>query len=342
APAAQPAKPAAQPAKPAAQPAKPAAQPAKPAARTIELRSGCTNPKGTTACDGMDKFIELVKDKSKGELLIRNFYQALGIEQQLTQQVMSGTVDMGTVTTGNAARFTDAYLNWDLPFLFKSYDNMLKATDSPLGRKAIEQFEKDLGVKMLFPLSLGSGRDIQTRNKQLKTPADVRGLKIRTTSSPVEIATYKAWGANPTPLDFGQLLTALQQGTVDGMGIDTLAILSTKMYEATKHSAHLGYQMAFLNYFVNAKKFASLSPEHQKFIVDAAREAQAWHYKDVAARVDKAEDELKRLGVTFSAPTPQEYAQWAAVRDKVWQEAAEQHKGKIDLTLAKQMYDSQP
>jgi tripartite ATP-independent transporter DctP family solute receptor len=310
-------------------------------AQTVSLRIGCTNPAGSVVTDPIDRFVTSVAQKSNGKVVARNYYQALGIEQQLAQSVMSGTVDLGTMTGSNAATFTNAFLVFDLPFLFKSYDSMLAALEGPIGQRQVAQFEKDTGLKVLAIFGFAAGRDLQTRKTPLKVPADIKGLKIRTTSSPIELATYRAWGANPTPVDFAQTLTALQQGTIDGLNLDTPAVLSTKMYEAVKYNLHLGYQMSMLMLFMNAQKFAALAPDQQKAIVDAAKEAEAWNRKDSSERLAAQEKQLATIGVTAYTPTPTEWAQWAAVRDEVWSKVAEAQKGKLDLQLAKQLSDTQ-
>ena len=178
----------------------------------VELRAGGSNPKTDQASLSLDKFAEAVAEQSNGEVLVRVFYQSLGIEHELVQGAQSGSVDIGMITNGNANRYTDAYLELDLPFLFKRYDDLLDHMNSPLGREAIAEFEKDTGLKHLYIIGFGSGRDIQTTKKKLKTPDDIKGLKIRTISTPVELTTFKAWGANPTPVPWGQTYTALQQG----------------------------------------------------------------------------------------------------------------------------------
>ncbi|MBI2323085.1 MAG: TRAP transporter substrate-binding protein [Chloroflexi bacterium] len=349
APAAQPAKAVAEPAKPAAQPAQPAVQPAKPAAEApkpatqpvLELKMGCSQPKGDVLCAAQDKFAELVNQKSKGEVFVRQLYQGLGVEHQLTQAVMSGSVDIGMISNGNSGRFTNAFFNYDLPFLFKTYDNMLRSLDISIGQKAIEQYEKDLGVKLLFAISYGSGRDVQTRNKPLKVPADIKGLKIRVVSTPVDLAIFKAWGANPTPVDWAQTYTALQQGVVEGEQIPMVSIIAPKHYEVVKHSIRLDYQALFQTFYINQKRFESLSPAHQKALLEAAEEAKAWNRRDAMERTQGLVKQLTDLGMTVYQPTPAEYTQWAAVRYKVWQEVAEQQKGKVDLAIAKQLYESQ-
>lgn len=305
------------------------------------LRIGCTNPAGSVVTDPIDRFIPLVAEKSKGQVTARNFYQALGIEQKLAQSVMSGTVDIGTMTSASASTFSTAFYVYELPFLFKSYANMLDSLDGPIARKLIGQFEKETGLRVLAIFGFGAGRDIQTRKTPLKVPADIAGLKIRTTASPIEVATYKAWGANPTPIDFSQTLTALQQGTVEGLDLDTPAVLSTKMYEAVKHNIRLSYQMNMLLFFMNAEKFNAHPPDQQQAILASAKEVEAWNRKDAAERLDRHEAELTKLGVTTYRPNAEEWGKWAAVRDTVWKQAAEAQKGKLDLDLARQLTESQ-
>lgn len=340
-PASDPAAKAPQPAKPATSSAPATSQVAKPVAQPIELRAGSGQPKGDPISDTVNRFAELVRETSQGELLVRNFDQALGSEQQLAQSVSTGSVDMGAMSSGNSARFTDAWLLYDLPFLFKSYGNTLKSLDGPIARSAIERFEKDLSVKYLFPISLGSGRDIQTRSKQLKAPADIKGLKIRVISSPVDLATFKAWGANPTPVDWSQTFVGLQQGVIDGTQITIGAFMSNKMYEVIKFNIRLDYQPVFEPFFMNAKRFASLSPRHQSALLEAAQQAKIWNQQDAAGRTEKIIQQMREHGVQVYVPTPAEYAQWASIREKVWQDVSEQLKGKIDLDVAKKLYESQ-
>jgi tripartite ATP-independent transporter DctP family solute receptor len=318
------------------------AQQAGPAGGAIiELRAGSTTPKGDPLADATDKFVELVNSKAKGELIVRHFYQALGVEHQLTQSVMAGSVDMGSISQGNAGRYTDAWLMFDLPFLFKKEENFFRFLEGPVGRRVIERFENDLGVKLLFVRSYSSGRGIQTRSKALRTPADIKGLKIRVVSTPIDLITFRTWGANPTPVDFGQLYTALQQGVVDGSQISVPAILSGKFNEILKHEIRLDYQLGLELYFMNGKKFASLLPRHQQILLEAAKEAEAWHRKDAAARMAGVLRELEKSGMEIYTPKPDEYAQWASIRERVWQQVGEQLAGKIDMKLAQEIYQSQ-
>lgn len=329
---------------PAKQPTAPAAVGAQPAGKaSIQLSAGVSNPKGDIFSDAMDKFAELVAAKTNGEVSVSVSYAgALGADQQLIQSAGTGSIDLGVAASGNAARFSDAYYVLDLPFLFKSTQALIDTMNGPIGKDMNAVFEKDAGVKILSIWSYGIGRDIQTRNKELKVPADIKGVKIRTVSTPIELSIFKAWGANPTPVDWGQTYTAVQQGVVDGSEIMLPQVLANKFYEIEKYNLSLHYGEAAELFYMNAKKFASLSATNQQAIVDAAQEAAQFNYKETADLAKSAEQELtSKDGMTFYDPTPEEYAQWASVREQVWQDVANQEKGKIDMDLANKIYTSQ-
>ena len=310
-------------------------------AATVELRAGSSTPAADALTQSLDKFAELVKSKTNGEVVVRVFPQSLGVEHQLVQAAKTGGVDIGMISNGNASRFTDAYLALDLPFLFKHYDDLLDFMGSPTGREAIARFEKDSQLKHLYLISFGSGRDIQTRNKQLRTPADIAGLKIRTISTPVELATFKAWGANPTPLAWDQTYSALQQGVVDGMQSNISPVWAGKFEEVCKYNIRLNYTSSFVEVFMNPAKFASLSPSHQKALMEAAGETEAWTRKYAADQLKTYLDDLHAKGMQIYTPTPAEYQQWVSVRDKVWDEVAKSLGGKLDMDLANKIRAAQ-
>lgn len=307
----------------------------------IELRAGCATPKGGPEADAVDKFAELVSQKTKGAVKVINLYTALGVEQQLIQQVMTGSVDFGTIANGNVSRWTTALHPYDLPFMFKSNNAAADSMSTPVASKAMAKLEKDLGVKFLCATSPGSGRDIQTRHKPLCVPADIKGLKIRAVSTPMDLAVFKAWGANPTPVDWGQTYTALQQGVVDGEGISLAAFYTAKHYEVVKHVLRIDYQAMIEILLMNQARFNSFSPERQKAIMEAAKEAEAWNRKHEAERATEIQEKLKKEGVTLYTPTLPEYTQWTAVRETVWKEVDEKMKGKIDWEMVETLKKSQ-
>jgi TRAP-type C4-dicarboxylate transport system substrate-binding protein len=326
-----------------------AAVPAK-AAGPIVLRAGASDPEGTTApALSIGKLCELATKLSKGELNVQPFYQSLGVEQQLAAGIKAGTIDIGFTATPNLAPFTDAFLQFDLPFLFKNDKAYIDVLENhPAGKKALAQFEKDLGVKVLLITSHTydapvSGTDLMTRTKQVKVPADLKGLKIRTSSTPVEISLMKAYGANPTPVQYGQLYTALQQGVIDGNAATPLPpCASIKLYEVTKYYTAIGFRFNLLPIYMNRKKFDSLTPFQQKALLDAAAQVKPMAGQWAREKVQSSIAEYEKAGVPIYHPTKAEMAQWVSVREKVWKEIAAAFKGKIDLGVANEIYKLNP
>jgi len=295
------------------------------------------------------RLCELATKLSNGELNVQPFYQSLGVEQQLAAAVKSGSVDIGYTATSNLARLTDAFLQFDLPFLFRNDRDFIEVLENhPAGKKTLDQFEKDLGVKTLLITSHTydaeiSGTNLQTRNKPVKVPADIKGLKIRTASTPVEIALMKAYGANPTPVDWAQLYSAVQQGVVDGNAATPISpYAAIKLYEVTKYYVAVSFRMNLLPIYINQKKFDSLTPSQQKALLDAAAQVKPLAAQWARDRVKASIELILKAGTQIYYPTKPELAEWMSVREAVWKQVAEEFKGKVDLNVANEIFKSIP
>jgi TRAP-type C4-dicarboxylate transport system substrate-binding protein len=316
------------------------------AAEPIPLRAAATDPEGTTVpALAIGKLCELTTKLSKGELDAKAIYQALGGDQELAVSIKAGSVDIGYGATSNLTRFTDAFMQFDLPFLFKNDKGYIDVMEShPAGKKALAQWEKDLGVKTLMILSHAydapvSGTDLQTRSTPVKVPADMKGLKIRTGSTPVEIALVKAYGANPTPVNYSQLYSALQQGVVDGNIATPLPpYAAIKLYEVTKYYVAIGFRINLLPIYMNQKKFDSLTAFQKGALLDAVAQTKALAHQWARDKVKTSIDEVEKAGVHIYHPTPSEMTQWLSVREKVWQQIADEFKGKVDLNIANDIF----
>src|SRR5262249_37940911 len=160
--------------------------------------------------------------------------------------------------------------------------------------------------------------------------ADIKGLKLRTGSTPVEIALMKAYGANPTPVDWAQLYSALQQGVVDGtVAVPLAPFVGSKLYEVAKPYMAIGFRHNAIPIYINQKKFDSLSPAHQKILLEAAAEAEKFNGEYARKLVKSSADELGKVGIKIYHPTKAEMDQWLSVRQQVWEQIANEYKGKI-------------
>lgn len=302
----------------------------------VELRAGAPDPADHPITVTLQKFSDLVLEKTNGKVKVHVFPQSLGAEHELVQGALSGSLDIGMLAQGNASRYTDAFLVLDLPFLFDEYDDLFEFMRTEQGRELTSKFEKDVGLKPLYFASFGTGRDISTRETPLRVPADIKGLKIRTVSSPVDAATFQAWGAVPTPTAWLQTFTSLQQGVIDGMNAHIISAWAGKYNEVTKHVLRINYQLITELVFMNPNRYQSLDSDYQKAIMESAAEAEVWGRKYATEQLGKVVDDYRAKGVQVYSPTKEEYAQWSAIREGVWERVAKEIPS-IDLDLARKI-----
>lgn len=168
---------------------------------------------------GFEKFKELVETRSKGGMRVDIYDSSkFGNFDSVVQGLQYNMLQMGSASTPNLAPFSDEFLIFDLPFLFPDYESTDKITDGPIGRNATKALEKS-GIIGLGYIEIGF-RNLWNNQKAIVSLEDAKGLKIRSTPSKAHIATLKALGMNPTPVAWGEVYTALQQKTVDGIDID--------------------------------------------------------------------------------------------------------------------------
>ncbi len=280
------------------------------AAKPLTLRIGHPMAPGNNVTVGYEKFKELVEAKSDGAIRIRIFGNAqLGSDRVTTESAQAGSLDMSSSSTPNMASFSKAYMIFDLPYITSPayQQNLYKALDSGALGEELEKIANSIGLKTIMYSEYGYRNFVATK-KPIRTAADLAGLKVRTTDSPVEVAVAKALKMNPAPVAWGETYTALQQGTVDAEG-NTFSLLNdAKHSEVIKYamdSAH-NYSMHIL--LMNKEKWDSLSPEQQKILSEAAKEAEAWQRTESVVLEEKAWDAFRQRGIEITVLPEEERA----------------------------------
>lgn len=196
---------------------------------------------------------------------------ALGSETQVLQQIQLGTTQMSICTTGPVETFVPEIKALEMPFIFPSYEVADKVLDGAVGKELARKFEKAGFVALHF---LDNGfRDLTNGKRPVKTPADAKGLKIRTMESPTHLAIWRAIGANPTPMAW-PIFTALQQGVIDGQENPIAVIYAAKLIEAGQKYLTLSRHVYSALVIVANKGFIDALPEtDRKAFFDAARVA---------------------------------------------------------------------
>jgi tripartite ATP-independent transporter DctP family solute receptor len=146
---------------------------------------------------------------------------------------------------------------------------------------------------------------------------DFAGLKLRVIPNPVYLETFKAFKANPVPMNFGELYGALENKTVDGQENPYSVILSNKFYEVQKYVSATSHTFTQNIILVSKKFWDKLSPEEQKMLRDSVAEASAYQREQTRIAADKALTELKAKGMAFNEIAPAEYARMQAATKAV-------------------------
>jgi tripartite ATP-independent transporter DctP family solute receptor len=247
-----------------------AAMPPAAAAETVTLRF--SNVTSQSAIDGGVVFKEVAEKESGGSLKINLFDKnQLGDDRVVIEGTIFGDIDLAVSSTSPMATiWSDLYI-FDSPYLFLTTDEAYAGMDGPVGRNILNNMSGK-GLKGLAFWENGF-RNFTNNKVAVKLPADVRGMKIRTMENEVHLAAWKALGANPTPMAFTELFTALQQGTVDGEENPLGIIDSNKFYEVQKYLSMTQHVYTPYILVMNNDKYNSLSSAQKAAIDKAALES---------------------------------------------------------------------
>jgi tripartite ATP-independent transporter DctP family solute receptor len=220
---------------------------------------------------------------------------ALGSETQVLQQIQLGTTQMSVCTTGPIEAFVPEIKALEMPFIFTSYQAADTVLDGSVGKYLAGRFEK-AGFTALHFLDNGF-RNVTNSKRPIRTPADLKGLKIRTMESPTHLAIWRALGANPTPMAW-PIFTALQQGVIDGQENPIAVIHAAKLIEAGQKYLTMSRHVYSALVFVANKNFMdNLPAADRKIVMAAARTASLKGRAFIRDNEAKQLAELKAAGM---------------------------------------------
>ncbi len=243
-----------------------------------------------------EEFKARVEKESGGRLVIDLFPSGqLGSAREMFESLQMGSQEIALLPTARITGFNPILQIFDLPFLFPDRQTAYRIFDGEIGAKLLDTLEKS-SVKGLAIYE--DGFKHFTCNKNLETMEDFKGKKFRTMESPIIMEQFKSFGANPTPVDFGELYNALQQGVVDGQENPLATIDSVKLYEVQKYillseHAYLGHV-----FLVSKSWFDGLEPELQGIISKTAKDVAVWERELVAKQESVYLENLKKFGTT--------------------------------------------
>ena len=250
---------------------------------------------------GSEKFVQVLSERlgDRFEIIIFPNKQ-LGSERSLVEQLQIGSIDLVVTSTGPLGGFVPEVLVVDLPFLFRNTQHVDHVFEGPIGQSLLTSLEK-AGIKGLAFWENGF-RNLTNNRRAVFKPEDCRGLIIRTMENEIHLESFRLLGANPTPMAWGEALTALKQGAIDGQENPINIIYTHGIYDFQKNlalTAHF-YSPALL--LMNLEKYEELSPTDRKAFLEAAQ--IAGRYEKELIRRGEAETlkKLESLGMRVTLP----------------------------------------
>jgi tripartite ATP-independent transporter DctP family solute receptor len=255
---------------------------------------------------GLLKFKELVEARSSGRIKVDLFASAqLGDDTKMMTSLRAGTLEMTCPSTAPIAGLDKKWMLFDLPFLFPNEEVADKILDGPLGKRYLDSLPAHGIIGMAFWEN--GFRQLTNSVREVKSPADLKGLKIRTMENPVHLATFRTMGANPTPMPFSEIFSALQQKTIDGQENPSTTNFLQKYFEIQKFNTLSNHFYSPFVFMYSKKLFDGLSKEDQEIILTAAREAGVYQRKINRDTMGEAVAGMEKGGMTVTRLTPEQH-----------------------------------
>lgn len=302
-------------------------------ARTIKFAA--TSPKGTPPATGMELFAEKVAERSGGKIKVRTFPNGvLGGDVQVLSSLQGGVIEMMTWNAGLMLNHVTDFGILDFPFLYTDTAKVDAILDGEVGRMLTDQLPAQNLVGLAF-WELGV-RNLTNNKHPVAKLEDIAGLKIRAQQSPLFLDVWRALGANPTPLPFTEVHTALETGTVDGQENPAALILASKFNEVQKYLSltHHNYNPQIV--LIGKGFWDTLNDDEKKLISEVAMEVRLEQRRISREADSKAIAELKASGMQVNEVPDAEIARiQEAIRPVV-----DTYAAKINPQLVKKVYEA--
>jgi TRAP-type transport system periplasmic protein len=266
---------------------------------------------------GMVRMAEVAEKQSGGKLKLEIFPSSqLGAQREMWQNVQAGLIGGIVDPTASLANFVPQFAVLDLPYLVENTDQAFKLLESPVVQKELTARAPAAGFRIVHYWEV-TFRNVYTR-EPVKSIADLKGKKIRVIPNPTFIALFRGLGAAPTPMAFGELYTALQQGVVDGAENDAVTYYSTKHFEVAKNYALTSHLMLINTLVFSERQWQRMPENLRKVLSSASLEGRKATLAERATREAKVFDDLRAAGVNITKP---DLKPFVAVGRKTWAES---------------------
>lgn len=283
----------------------------------LKMRATNSYPQDQTAGKAMDFFAKRVGELSGGKITVQVFHAGkLYTEDKSVQAVLDGTAEMGMASASNHGPFTKVWQVVETPFLLDRKQFREVVIRGEIGKELKKMAEKDR-LRPMMILETG-GHRVVGGAKQIRVPEDIKQAKIRTAQSPVILVFYRAVGANPTVVPWGETYLALASKTVDGLDAVLASWPAGKLWEVTKHVTTINWAPISTVTDVSVKWWNERTPKQRAILDQAVKEAEEFSIKAEDENEIALRELLKKNGVTIYDPSAQERAAWRNAGLSIW------------------------
>lgn len=241
-----------------------------------------------------------------------------------------GTLDMSLLAINNITPFSPSVGVFTLPYVILSLDEAVELTQGSIGQEMTENTINDAGVRILGWTYTGF-RVLTNSKKPVESVSDLKGLVIRVPKNEIMIATYQAWGINPTPMAWSETFAGLQQKVVDGQDNPYLTIDAMKFYEVQEYVTNLRYIFSIEPLVISEQIFQGLDAETQEVFLAAGKTATEASATFLQEKEDSIREDLVAKGMKISDPADDEQEFIDLATSKVWPQFYDSIGGKEKL-----------
>lgn len=258
-------------------------------------------------------FKNYVEANTKGSIKVEVYPAGqLGNEVTVIEGLKLGTMELVVLHDGPISTFYKPFMLYAIPYLFDDQAMAWSVVDGPFGKEMAADMVKKTGVRMMALADNGI-RHFTNSKRPIKSPEDMKGLKIRVMPGPIWSKLVESLGASPSPVPWGELPAALQQGVVDGQENGVTNILAASLYQSQKYISLDGHVYSWHAYLMNDKFFNGLTPAEQQVVLKGIQIAKIIHRGMTCAQDLNAPTMLGSLGMEVTPLAPE---QVAAFRNK--------------------------
>ncbi|MDA3129052.1 TRAP transporter substrate-binding protein [Aliibacillus thermotolerans] len=271
-----------------------------------------------------EKFGEELEERSDGRMSLEIFAAGqLGSEQDMLQQMETGSVDFGIITNGYMSTRNTEFNAWFMPFVFDSLEEATEARHTDAAKEMLANLESQgfIGMDFIF----AGNRHILMEGDIVTSPDDVQGKQVRVIGSPSIQDFWEAVGAGPTPMPLPEVYTSLQTGVIDGIDIDLDALVTEKYYEIADNLTLTNHMTWPAVVMMSQESYSNLSEEDQQIVEEAMSAAVEWGIQEAIQREESNLEEVEAQGITVH------HLEDAGAFDEVTKEIREKYSQESDI-----------